>query len=307
MVSVPVDARQSVPCVDVAISYYGKPFQTLLTIRTLLRYSGQHISRVYLIEEAQQPDAGGCIDYVTSALPGMVTVLQPKHYLGWARADLGRSRVSDDYRRSIRYQYALEESDQSYMLLAHNDVRFTGDLVGEFLRVINDGLYAGAGAIGQCWNCPAKTAGVCGDGRFSGLNLTYVDAVLMCTRQRSSRTRPWLINPLRPVPLPECRLNEFACLLDMDAYRRETMPWGELLPFGVYNRGVDLGCGWFRSMIRRGHEFANVNIWDYCVHSAGHPALFDAETYADGEARARSILARESALEIPDITANGES
>ena len=50
--------------VDVAINYYGKPYQTLLTIETLLEHSGQHIDRIYLIRELKQPreeqDISGC-------------------------------------------------------------------------------------------------------------------------------------------------------------------------------------------------------------------------------------------------------
>jgi len=37
--------------VDVAINVYGKPYQTALTIQSLLKYSGNHIGKIFLILE----------------------------------------------------------------------------------------------------------------------------------------------------------------------------------------------------------------------------------------------------------------
>jgi len=41
--------------VDVAINVNGKPYQTALTIQSLLKYSGNHIGKIFLILEKNQP------------------------------------------------------------------------------------------------------------------------------------------------------------------------------------------------------------------------------------------------------------
>ena len=41
--------------IDCIINVYGKPWQTLCTLKSLLKYSGQWIDRIYFIEEREQP------------------------------------------------------------------------------------------------------------------------------------------------------------------------------------------------------------------------------------------------------------
>jgi len=274
--------------VDVAINYYGKPWQTKLTIDTLLEHSGQHLGMIYLAEEPQQPRDDESIESVVAAFPGRIIVLHPRHYFGWRPVRKPLSRV--DVRQSVRYQQALELSDKRYVLLCHNDVEFRGNLVGELLRAIESGGHVGAGLVGQCWNCPASSSGICDPERRPAVRLSYWQALSLSVRVRSPRTRPWRIDPVHPLPLPECRLNEFACLIDVDVYRRTTIPGGPALPIGVLNGGVDIGCAWFRSMVRSGRTFAHVPIWDYCVHIGGHPALFNPRAYDDAERAAREML-----------------
>ena len=276
--------------VDVVINYYGKPCQTLLTIESLLEHSGRHLDVIYLIREPQQPHAHEDMDLLTRRYADRLIVFTPARYLGWGTVSLRSVRRDAELRRSIRYQYALEETDKRYLFVTHNDVLYTADLVGRLLDVIGAGPHAGAGSIGQCWNCPAKTAGLCDGDHYAQLKLSYSAALLLTLRVRSPRTRPWRIDPRRPTPLPECRLNEFACLLDVDMYRRDTMPRGSAPPIGFFDR-VDTGCAWFRAMVHKGHTFANVRIDDYCVHRAGHPDLFDPAAYQRKEDEARALLA----------------
>ena len=283
--------------VDVAINYFGKPYQTLLTIESLLEHSDRHLDLIYLIKEPQQPRADEDMALLTRAFAGRLVVFTPARYLGWGTTSLRSVRKDAELRRSVRYQYALEETDKRYLFVTHNDVLYTADLVGELLHAIKTGPHAGAGSVGQCWNCPAAAAGLCHGDRYAHLKLSYFAAILLTLRFRSPRTHPWRIDPRRPLPLPECRLNEFACLLDVGMYRRETMPWGSSPPFGFYDRGVDMGCAWFRAMIREGHTFANVQTGEYCIHDAGHPDLFDPGRYERKENAARDLLAERYGLE----------
>jgi len=41
--------------VDVIINVYGKPWQTLCTLKSLMLHSGEHIDKIYFIEEREQP------------------------------------------------------------------------------------------------------------------------------------------------------------------------------------------------------------------------------------------------------------
>ena len=41
--------------VDVAVNVYGKPYQTVLSILSLLKYSKNHIDKIYIITEKNQP------------------------------------------------------------------------------------------------------------------------------------------------------------------------------------------------------------------------------------------------------------
>lgn len=276
--------------VDVAINYYGKPYQTLLTIESLLEHSDGHLDVIYLIREPRQPRTDEDILALTRKYADRMVVFTPPRYLGWSTVSQRSVRRDAGLRRSLRYQYALEETDKRYLFIAHNDVLFTADLVGELLRAIATGPHAGAGSIGQCWNCPACTVGLCDGDRQAQLKLSYASALLLALKIRSPRTRPWRIDPWHPVPLPECRLNEFACVLDVDVYRHETLPAGSSPPFGIFGR-VDTGCGWFSAMVHKGHTFASVHIDDYCIHGAGHPDLFDADAYDRKENDARVVLA----------------
>ena len=177
--------------------------------------------------------------------------------------------------------------------MTHNDVFYTGDLIAELLRRMQEAPYAGAGLIGMCWYCPAATAGMCDPSRQEELRLSYLQAVWLCLRVKSHRSRPRLIDRQFPMPLPECRLNEFACLLDVDACLRETVPSGGSPLFGSNDGGVDTGMGWFHSMVNKRYRFANVDIWDYCHHghgSDGHGDLFDERRFETKERSAAAAL-----------------
>src|SRR5665647_1201839 len=54
--------------VDVAINYFGKPYQTLLTIESLLEHSDRHLDLIYLIKEPQQPRADEDMAVLTLSL-----------------------------------------------------------------------------------------------------------------------------------------------------------------------------------------------------------------------------------------------
>ena len=69
-------------------------------------------------------------------------------------------------------------------------------------------------------------------------------------------------------PFPECRLNEFACLVDREIALSADSK------FGLAN-GNDTAQAWFTELYKKGHTLRHFNINDYCEHGywagdAGH-------------------------------------
>ena len=88
------------------------------------------------------------------------------------------------------------------------------------------------------------------------------------------------------MPLPECRLNEFACLIDRSIALQCKSEF-----FGSYD-GIDLGCSWFQHLSRNNIKFKNYNIYDNCIHGfwaneCGHQVQLDQIKYKESEANAK--------------------
>ena len=138
--------------IDVCLNVYGKPYQTIITLKSLLKHSSQHIDKIYLIEEEKQPN-----DYDFELIKNEVNYdglvrFKPKQFLWILITDLNLYHTDNDYKMSLRYEYGLNNTDKSHMLLIHNDVLFQKDIVGELLN--KDENLFGIGRVGQCWNCP---------------------------------------------------------------------------------------------------------------------------------------------------------
>lgn len=278
--------------IDVAINVYGKPFQTAVALLSLLKYSGSRIGKIYFIKEQRQP---GNIDFgfLENLLSDRIVVHTPSYWHSYNVTD--PTRLNDpEYRRSLRYQYAWEESDADGLFITHNDVLYFGDIVGRFAAVIGDN--AAVGEIGQCWNCPALAAGVCDCDRFADFNPSYEELEELYQKFPSGRTGSEIKIATKeaPWPLPECRVNEWAVLINLNIARPATMPLGSAFPFGAFT--LDIGTQWFREMSLNGFRFLNHSIKEFAQHGwtadgrGGHPALFDYGTYEYGEAEALSVL-----------------
>lgn len=286
--------------VDVALNYFGKPWQTLAAVWSLLLHSSAHVGRIFVTRELDQP-----VKYAPAfeellleygpAMPGdhEVVVLRPSVGFGTWFADLDRARAEAEYRWGLRYQAAIEASEARYVFICHNDVLFTGDILGPMLARAEDEGLAGVGHVGQCWNCPAREALSCSP--HDPVRLTHAEALALYAEHPGPRDYALRFVPDSPRKraLPECRLNEFAALLDLDVYRREVLPAGDVTPIGAYNGGVDLGSAWYREMVERGHAIGHFDIFAYARHGwlperagGGHAALSDDSLYVAEEAAA---------------------
>jgi hypothetical protein len=285
--------------VDCAINVFGKPYQTALALLSLLRHSGAHIDTIYFITE---PNSAGDFGALIERLP-KVNRYTPSHWL-WTHP-LDEGRLDDDgYRLSIRYQYAWERSDKRYLFITHNDCMYTGDIVGAMLAAIGDRI--AIGRIGQCWNCPADWTHRCDSTRYLEYRPSFAELAELyrSTEVPPGRTlrkydRPEFSRSFQhePWPLPECRVNEWAAMVDLDRARPLTRPFGSALPFGAYSRSgsetLDIGVAWFRGVSRQGCEAAHMSVENYVRHGAGHPAMFDRGLYDEGERHAREVLVAE--------------
>jgi len=282
--------------VDVAINVYGKPYQTAVTLYTLLKHSGQWIDKIYFIEEKNQPEPPG-YQFILEELKDKIVYYRPSFWL-WYNKVYGFFQYFKQYRYAIRYQYAWEKSDKDYLLLIHNDVYFTGDLVGEYLKKID--RHTAIGKIGQCWNCPAHTANLCNGDTYTNYKPDYPELMALSARYPGARSHLYknAVDKNVPWPLPECRVNEYVAMVNLTKAKPATVPFGKAVPFGTLNR-LDVGVEWFSQLNNQGHTFANFDYDPFAIHSwvslrnAGHEALFNKDLYKYEESVALHVLKEE--------------
>lgn len=291
--------------VDVAVIIYGKPYNTIVSIKSILEYSRQHIDKIYLTYESRQPhdDWGGLhkvLDYFKGD-PVEFVVHRPAYFLPSNPRDIERARTDNRYRQSMMFQYALEKTDKPYVCVIHNDLRFHGDMIGDMLAQYDQRPeLAGVGSIGQCWSCPASYAYA---NRCTSVTMhQYVpdrqEAIALHTEYNTLRQEIDLqvLESGRIHPLPECRLNEYCALINIDIYRKNTLPAGPVLCYGSGWDGADVATVWFYQMFNRGHKFQHMVLEDYLTHApfeesgGGTITYSNAERYWLSEKKAREYI-----------------
>lgn len=241
--------------VDVIINLYGKPWETLCTLKSLMLHSGKHIDKIYVIEEKEQP-YNDDMSIILKSFDNIIHYI-PEQYIFTART-YGRNLNNINERYIFRYQYGIENSDKKYVFITHNDILYTGDAIGDMLNQIGDSI--GIGSIGQCWNCPAWRADLCNGDKITEYNPTYDEIIKLTETYVPARYTQFnhLIDKAQPMPLPECRLNEFACLINRELTIQLSPPYGDAPLFGAYDT-LDLGDAWFRNLVLKGFKFTNYN------------------------------------------------
>ena len=304
--------------VDVAINIFGKPFQTLACLRTIWHHCSQHIDRFLIVLEKEQPkwqaSAADSIQYLVSQEPFAKKVFfyTPKKYefapIGstfshkerlcyryqWAiEGGLGTNGVTDCYGRAIdsggvdvsRAGFISGRIDEfsDLLFICHNDMLFTGDIIGAMLDSITDGV-SGVGYIGQCWNCPF--ADNCNHD-YLGYQPTKEELTMDHIKLAASRPGLFMDNLQvgQIMPCPECRLNEFAAIISREDALQSDVYFGEYTV-------MDLGVAWFRDMVNRGYRFTHFDIYQYGIHgyfandTCGYTTQKDAKRYFDAEINA---------------------
>ncbi len=294
--------------VDVVLNIFAKPYQTALSVLSLLRFCDQHIDRFFLQFEPSGSRYDPVPPYAIAAWLGeRAVVSQPELWIECDAVD--RNRLGDPaYRLALRYQSAFEHTDKSHLFVMHNDVLIKKDLIGAMLERIGDAF--AIGGIGQCWNCPASRAELVreaglGDAPctpehyarfqpdFAGLERLYAKA-----REQDVFVRPywegWDAHYAKTAwPLPECRVNEWACLVDVARTRRHVCPEGPVLPFGAYEACgsvcLDIDVAWFRELNRLGLRARHFPLGEYVRHFVGSFRM-SRELHLKAENEARTLL-----------------
>ncbi|WP_421902304.1 hypothetical protein [Maridesulfovibrio sp.] len=290
---------------DVAINVFGKVHQTALSLLSLLGCSGEHISKIYFQEEACTAEYEfKKHDAILKYLGDKIEHFVPKYWNGIDPNDMERAASSEDYRLSIRYQYGWEKCQQRYLLTVHNDIEVTMDIVANLYNEL-DG-HTGIGEIGQCWWCPAGQKGLCDSERYMEFKPSYQYLMKIYNKDMDYTQRRAYNLGLSDQykenawPLPECRLNEWCALIDMDKARKDTMPMGSAVPFGArmpsgaligknWDRPVclDIAVQWFRDMLHMGHTFKHYDVNMDMIHDKlGSIKLDSAEAYVVAEQKA---------------------
>ena len=301
--------------IDVAINIFAKPFQTALALLSLCKQSREHIGTIWL----QFEPAGSKYDeihtyYIAPYLlreEGMTCrVFQPQTWFDCAVADTERFH-EEAYRMGIRFESAMEWSTSRLLFLLHNDVLFHKDLVGALADALGDAFIIGQ--LGQCWNCPAHDAVLCRDilNRAPCTPDTYmqfqptfdeVQRLYAALEERGGFSRSYgdglhtvSTFDTAPWPLPECRVNEWACLLNLQKTKPLTMPFGTGLPFGAYeqcgSQTLDIGVSWFRTMHHHGMYAKHFALSGWLTHfvGTGHKSQI---RYRQAENHALNMLKR---------------
>lgn len=307
---------------DVAIQAFGKPNQTALSLLSLLRHCGQYINNIFFIIELAKPQHDTISLSVLTGLHPKIRTMTTPLWIGLDEIDLARLKRDIPYRQSIRYQLAWETCKEDFLLIIHNDVCFHADIVAPMQKAIGDNV--AIGDLGQCWMCPASREHivselninggvVCAHEHYTDFHLTFndLDAMYRLTKARHEKHRNFLKAPWAPEfhknpwPLPECRVNEWCCLVDMRMARSRTMPVGTGRPFGAYAFNGDLGVAWFRDMHRQGMAAKHFDLTPYLEHKSGHIRMWNEDAYREAEDWAADILRKEYADMVPNLRARG--
>lgn len=246
--------------VDVIIQVYGKPWQTLCTLKSLMKYNSDFIDFIYFIEESEQP-YGDSVKWVLKEFDNIIHIMPPR-YEFWAT------------NKNPRYQLGIEKSDKNWVFISHNDVLYTDSVIKNMLELTHKNV-GGIGEIGQCWNCPAKS--LCKGGKnWNTWNPSFEE--INSLKLPHIRTHRKDLNPSFPKLMPECRLNEWSCLI-----KRELLLSSPY--FGEYNK-TDIGIKWFQNTYIRGYEFIDYRKdfnHMYWSNEAGYTTQLDLEKYKNSE------------------------
>jgi len=295
--------------VDVLINVFGKPYQTALSLLSLMKYCNKYIDKIYFhLEPATYQIERRDNSQIVNYFKDRIILYNIPYWLATEATDEKRFLIDEKYRLSLRYQYGFENTDKKFVLIIHNDIEVIDDVVGQMLQEIDD--VTAIGEIGQCWWCPAGQTGLCSSERYTEFKPVYSQLMYIYNKDMDYKKRRAFNLGLRqefqqnPWPLPECRVNEWCMMVNIEKSRPATFPFGNATPIGALfasgakigetwedDVNLDTGVQWFRDLNHIGHIFRDFPIDNYIIHDRrGNVALYNDELYVKNEIKAKEKL-----------------
>ena len=249
--------------IDVAIQSYKKPESLIYSLLSLHRVSKRWIDEVWINDDL----SGGEIleiyrsEELKRALhPWKIHVRQNSKRMGWWISfvkgknpqylslgyrllrmfwNLYKNKTIYVAREDIRYQWALDSTNKKFVFLMHDDITFTKDVVGIYLKkALTLKKPSIIGDLGQCWRCPYFALSCRPDKIIQG----YRPHPSWPNTQFNRRHDKWV-----------CRVNEWSALISVDAAKAIEKKYQ--IFFGNYDDQADLGGYWFSRAVLEHFEF----------------------------------------------------
>ena len=298
----PESSENKLSKADVAINALGRPYQTLLTILSLVKYNSAYIDKIYLIIDADTPKSHRKkFDIINQIDNVKIEFFTPKISYNYYDNVIG---IYNDYdaRMGIRYQYAWENTDKQFLFISHNDCLYTGSIIKEMVDNIDDNIIIGH--LGVCWNCPASWAGFCRRGKYQEYKPSYQELFALFQNAEVPDNRIFEFRcdktdfnekyRMHPWPLPACRVNEWACLVNIKKARGITVPHGQATPFGattyIGDILVDTSCEWFHDVNCLGFTGKDFPVEMYVKHKFGLRSMYSRDEYFERESQALATI-----------------
>ena len=251
--------------IDVSVQSYNKPESLIYTLMTLHKFCQDRVDTVWINDD--QSDPGVMEKYLkleeSDALsPWKIKTRVNKKRMGWwvsfcygripkyASIAFVLKRIAWNFYKNksvfvnvhdMRYQWAIDKTDKSELLIIHDDVEFLGDVV----KLLSESLEAQtvpgiSGELGQCWRCRYKNEGCSPLKILKGFR---PDQSWPLTK-KTDGDHKWA-----------CRINEWAAMANVKAAR--DIASSENIFFGNCDDDGDTAAYWFSRLIAKGYSFSD--------------------------------------------------
>ncbi len=244
--------------VDVAIQSYKKPESLIYTLLSLKKYCGEHIGTIYINDDKSGNDV---VKYYHDKQflekmfpikilvrvnkyhfpPAYVVHPLPKYLIPLSVSELITllkciKHMKFPTENDIRYQWAINKTTASKLLIIHDDVKFNADIIEKYFECFekNKNLIV-AGELGQCWICSHSKEGCTPKKIMQGVYPSKVWPQTVPKDQSDSKFA--------------CRINEWCCMIDVEKSKKINAY------FGNYYKNADIAAYWFCKAIQAGYDF----------------------------------------------------
>jgi len=251
--------------IDVSVQSYNKPESLIFTLLTLHKHCKSHIDTVWINDDQSEKGVVEKYDRLKDSnilYPWKIKVRINKKRMGWW-VSFSKNRIPkyaklffivkrmvwNFYKNKtifvdtndFRYQWAIQSTNKSRLLIIHDDVEFLGDVV----TLLNDSMSALvkpgiAGELGQCWRCPYKEKGCTPSKILEGV---YPSEAWPMTKIEKEDHK-WA-----------CRVNEWVSMLEVSSAKE--IAEAENIFFGNYDDNGDIGAYWFSRLLKKGYDFSD--------------------------------------------------